>query len=103
MGVVTAFPIPRFSIAAGAKQFRQDLERSKHTEMMDSLTGYEAWFYGRTIAAIDAAESRKQMSGNLQKRIEIPNVQTIAFDSKRVGYRHLGIAYKAANGRLKEL
>lgn len=101
LAVVTAFPLPRTSNDAGPQQYRAELERHGRSELVDSLTGYEAWFYGRTVAAAEGAANRKELVAKLQKDVALPGMKPLVFDDMRVGYRHLGMAYKSASGRLK--
>lgn len=103
LGIITAFPLPRVSLSGGSVQFRKEMLQAKQDSLLESLTAYEAWFYGKTLSALAGAESREEVIARLEKGISLANFnRLIAFDGEKVGYRHIGMAYKSATGKLRE-
>lgn len=102
LAVVTAFPLPRTSNFSGSVQYRKEIERAGRLELADSFTSYEAWFYAKAMLAMSGAESRDEIAARLPRDIRGAGFG-INFDSSRVGYRHIGLAYKSQSGRLREI
>lgn len=102
LAVITAFPLPRTGAFAGSVQFRKDILASRLPELADSFTSYEAWFYGKALASLAGATSRKEATTRIMQAVTVSGA-SMSFDSSQVGYRHLGLAYKSASGRLREI
>ena len=104
LGVITAFPLPRSSMSSGPTRFRKEIALVNKPHLADSLTAYEAWFYGKTLAALSGVEKREEVISRISRRLSLPDVEeNIAFDSTKVGFHYLGMAYKSFTGKLRAL
>jgi branched-chain amino acid transport system substrate-binding protein len=103
LGLVTAFPLPRTSNTAFSYQYRQDAVAFKQPDLVESLSSYEGYFYGRIVAeaARSGGLSRDALTKHLARSFIVLGTP-ITFDASKVGFRHLEIVRKsAADGRLR--
>lgn len=104
LGIITAYPLPRTNLSPASIQFRQEVTEAGKAHLVESLTAYEAWFYGKTLAALAGAETREQVSLRLSRLTTVAEItQPISFDGAKVGYRYLGMAYKSTTGKLRSV
>ena len=102
LGLVIAFPLPRSSFLSIASQYRKDAINANKPELIESLTAFEAYFYGSIIArAYTKGMSRQALARSVASGIEFAGT-VIQFNEKNVGYSHLEIAYKSkSDGKLR--
>ncbi|AKJ28818.1 hypothetical protein AAW51_2127 [Caldimonas brevitalea] len=102
LGMVSAFPLPRVAREALAADFRQ-LAMGRDG-LAESLTAFEGFFYGSTIASalfLSKAQSREDLLSWLERRPLNVGGLGVLFDEKRVGFRHLQVVYKSNDGTLR--
>lgn len=99
LGLVTAFPIPNTSNSKLASAFRRDCITYKKTELLDSVTSMEGWFYASVFAKTNA-HSRNQVLQKMNQGIILAD-KAVKPDTRNVCFKHMEIAMKSSNGRLR--
>ncbi|WKB54415.1 hypothetical protein [Eleftheria terrae] len=102
LGLVSAFPLPRFATAALAQEYRQ--LTVGRDGLPDSLTAFEGFFYGSTVMSalvMSGAQTRDELVAWLNTHPLDVGGLGVMFDQQRVGFRHLQVVYKSNNGPLR--
>ncbi|MCW7538089.1 ABC transporter substrate-binding protein [Aquabacterium sp. A7-Y] len=102
LGMVSAFPLPRSAKEALAQDFRR--RASGREGLADSLTAFEGFFYGSTIAYalfLSKAQTRQDLIAWLGDNPLDVGGLGVLFDERRVGFRHLQVVYKSGQGPLR--
>lgn len=104
LGVIIAFPLPRTSRNTASTLFCTEVTAAGKEHLVESLTSYEAWFYAKTLTALAGAEKREDAVARLSRPLPVPGLgYTAEFDTSKVGFRFLGMAYKATNGKMRAI
>lgn len=107
LAMYSAFPIARqMPGVAMARAFHESAMASKDPDIAVSLSAFEGFFYGTTIARA-AVRSRGDTTraalvdalNRTPPAIDLGGIP-VAFDKDRVGYKHLQLAYKGGSKML---
>lgn len=99
LGLVTAFPIPTTSNTRLVQAYKRDCEAFKAPELMGTLTGFEGWFYA-SVMARTGAQTRAQVIQRMNAGVQFSDL-TIKPDAYKVCFKHLQIAMKQSDGKLR--
>jgi len=106
LGLVSAFPVPRFAHDETSEAFRRLATAAGRPELAGSVTVAEGFWYGQTISrALMLCGDRVTRKAMVQAFETNPGVRVggerLAFDKERVGRRYLQVLYLDSAGTLR--
>jgi branched-chain amino acid transport system substrate-binding protein len=106
LGLVSAFPVPRFAQDETSESFRNLALAAGRADLADSVTVAEGFWYGQAITrALMRCGDRVSRSALVQALETTPGVRVggerLAFDRERVGRRYLQVLYVDSAGTLR--
>ncbi len=102
-GAMLAFPLPRTSRDSVAAKFRETAERGGKSDLTDSLTAFEGFFYGSVFAhallASPGVATRKDIIERLHGGLSVYGLPIRPNDANE-GYAYIDVAYKESKSGL---
>ena len=98
LGLIATFPVPKRALFEMSRNFNTATEKAGLANLQNSLTAFEAFFYGSVIAAgVSRCKDAVNRTALINAVHSISHVQSlpISFDQEMVGYRYMEIIVKS--------
>jgi len=100
LGLIATFPVPKRALFEMTRNFNTLADKAGLANLQNSLTAFEAFFYGSVIAAgVSRCKDAVTRTALVSAVHNISHVQNlpISFDQEMVGFRHMEIVVKSGS------